>query len=379
MARRYAYARATRTAPRYRTRERRMTQPKTAPMPMTKRKTRYPIVPFGFRGSKPFVPILRGLRRNRPNPLTPRRMMPDGTGSSFSNFAITFKPRYRAKLLGQLSAVDRYYRNDVQILNVADGRQLWQYDTIGNSAHLFKMMSLALQQNANIFSQDATGLNTVQKQYNAILIRSMEQVSTWTNQTSSSMFLYIYEVVPRYNLVEQSSTLGTGGASLVVYNPVACMDAMNATAGQGAAAFVGVQPTYSQLFTTNYRILRTYTVELAQGRTHQHKSVYNINKVMRSSEIDTIGVQTSTNQFLFKNYSRVLMYRAYGQVVDNNLDSVVTTSPGQIDYCSTKRFSYSGISDFEQSQFFDNNLQTGQANLEVLNIGTGTAIPITSA
>lgn len=373
---RYAYARATRPMTRYTPKSRTMTKPRTVPMPMTRPRTRYPIVPFGFRGVRPNMPMLRGFRRGgKPNPLNPQKIRPVGTGSSMSKFNIKFKASKKAYLQGQIAAVDRYYSNTSMLRLIPPGRQDWHFESVGNTIDLLRCFNVA-NTGSGIVDTDTTGPIANQKYYTSILLRSMSLTSTFTNQTSSTMFLKLYELVPRNNLITNSTSAGVSPVQVPLYDPVQCISAMTST-GSGEYTYVGAEPTYSQLFTSNYRILKTYTIELAQGRSHQHIANYTLNNVMRGADLDIYNVPTSV-EFLLKNYSRILLYKTYGQAVDSADDLVVTTSPGQMDVIHNFKVSFSGITDSSQQNYFVNNL-ANTGTFQVMNIGTGTPLTVTDA
>lgn len=139
--------------------------------------------------------------------------------------------------------------------------------------------------------------------------------TVFQNQSEATTFLTIYEFVTRRDsLVGPTLAFSSGMSSIG-----------NVSSN---SADIGATPFMTPRFTNNFRILKKYNVELAQGRSHIHTSFYNI---CRNYD-DSIYQMDGGDDTVLGGWTRGIFYIAWGTPFNSLSDNTkVSTTPVAID------------------------------------------------
>lgn len=179
--------------------------------------------------------------------------------------------------------------------------------------------------------------------------------SVFQNQSEATTFLTIYEYTTRRDsLVGPTLAFQSGMASI--------------QAGVGSTASdIGATPFMTPRFTSNFRILKKYNVELAQGRSHIHTSFYSLSR----NYDDSVYQMDGGDSTVLAGWTRGIFYIAWGTPFNSlSNNTKVSTTPVAIDIVHNVTFATH--SNLQNKSIFE--IQTDFPTFSdgrILDIGSG--------
>lgn len=246
------------------------------------------------------------------------RVPPVGTGSSLSFYKGGRKPKLLGKLLKQLQPARVMNQTTSQRLESTIGTQCVTSDIFGSTGQV-----------QDYFAQLTSGGSNTQRLY----IKKITADYLISNATSSNTFLRIYELMARrdFNAINAtgSQTLSEGAySSTPLWHPTGAFDQGIydiTTSSSNAATGLGASPFQSKLFTSNWKVMKCYNIELGSGRSHKHTTTYNLNTMISE---DRVGKDVASRRCqILGGITRAVMIVAYGAPVNSDAnDANVSTA-----------------------------------------------------
>lgn len=271
---------------------------------------------------------------------------PVGTGSSYSYYKYTRTPDRGSRIVKTQQAPLYSVYNSGTRMTSAQGQQGYVSLTVMTALQLHQ---LYLETSANQDGQFWVG--------------SARCKWMFQNQSEANTFLTIYEIATRRDSIAgPTNAFSTGMASI--------QGGVSSTADD-----IGATPFMTTRFTENFRIMKKYNVELAQGRTHIHTAYYNMHKNYR----DSIYQMDGPDDVVLGGWTRGLFVIAHGSPYNSAaVKTNVSTTPVAIDIVSNIAFkTYTNLvnkSVFEiQSDF------TTFTDGQIMDIGSGEADALNDA
>lgn len=230
---------------------------------------------------------------------------PVGTGSSYSYFTSRRKPVPGARILKGFQAPLYSVFNSGYRLTGIQGQQAYRSIDCMTAAQLH---TLYLETSAN---QD--GFFYVDWCRHRFMLQ---------NQSEATTHVTLYEFVTR-----RDSATGPWGAF------TQGMASIQAGAAS-TADDIGATPFMSPRFTENYRIIKKFNIELAQGRSHIHTSMYRVGRKYSDSRYE----MDNTNGYL-GTWTRGIFIIAHGTPYNSAADKTkVSTTPVALDIVTNSTF-----------------------------------------
>lgn len=223
---------------------------------------------------------------------------PVGTGSSASYYSFRRRPTAGSRILKSSQAPLYAVFNSGSRLTSLQGEQAFSAFSVFTASNLHELY-----------------LNTSANQDGSFWLDWCRLRTVFQNQSEANTFLTIYEFATRRDTVQGPvGAFNNGIASIQV--------------GAGStAADIGATPFMSPRFTANFKILKKYNVELAQGRSHIHTSFYKMSR--RYS--DSVYQMDSADAFL-GTWTRGLFIIAWGSPYNSAATKTnVSTTPVALD------------------------------------------------
>jgi len=157
-----------------------------------------------------------------------------------------------------------------------------------------------------------------------VFVDSVDVMTTFQNQSEANTFLHIYEYVCRRDGVQGPNNSFTNGITSI------------GLTSNDNSQDIGVTPFMSPRFVEYFKIVKKYTIELAQGRSHVHKSRYNYRKKLSASIINN-----NPDVSVLEGWTRGLFVIAYGSPFNSQSDNTkVSTTPVALDIVTSEKYSY---------------------------------------
>jgi len=295
-----------------------------------------------------------------------QRVLNDGNGSSFSTF---MKSNRGYKIKGLKSGpVSQYvktetfqlttsgYDNLQAIINVSNSAQT---DLQGITSQIQTLHQTSSTSPAFLYgSVGTTGgmVNTVR-----YFLQSAVQDIWYTNQVNTNVILVIYDIETR---IEDGPL------------PVAAWrDGMKDAGSSPSDTLYQIPyntPFMSPLFCSYYKVNKIHTIELAQGRSHRHRTITNHNRVINTERLN--------NSTAFRGITRFSMSVAYGLPCDAVLDGTqVNLSPVKLDMVVNTCYKWKEIDLPVTNYFRSAALTSTNANQNIMDIGSGLVSAIAQA
>lgn len=328
----------------------------SSPYTTTKRKRRKPyVVPISIGGPKSNLATTRNMGfRGRSGSMTeimPRgfgmnvSVKPVGTGSSYSYYKSYKKSRRGAKYTKATQAPMYTIYNSGYRVTSTQGQQAIATYGVMTASDLHTLYGNTTAATDGSFIVDSARVRTV-----------------FQNQSEATTFLNIYEIVCRRDSVQ-----GPVGAFV---------NGMTSIGSATSNAYdIGATPFMSPRFTANFRILKKYNVELAQGRSHIHTSMYTVNK--RYS--DSVFQMDNTDDFQYAGWTRFLLVLGWGTPYNSAATKTnVSTTPVAVDVVQNIAYTYRAITINKASFEVETDFPTF-ADGQIIDIGSGEADTVTDA
>lgn len=177
-----------------------------------------------------------------------------------------------------------------------------------------------------------------------------------SNMSKAACKLKIYEGVYKIDCDNTPETLWTNG--------------LIDMASSQLKTSIAAAPMTSRSFNTFCHVTKVYDLFLPQGRTHEHVSKYNYNRLYQA-EIANVGGQT-----YLKGWTRFMMMVAYGEPITETdaQGGSVSTASGKLSVITTRtdRFKYQ-LPQYHRSWYTKSIPTTGLASELLLDEGSGEA------
>lgn len=271
---------------------------------------------------------------------------PVGTGSSYSYFRSNARPQRGSRIVKTQQAPLYSVYNSGSRLSSIQGQQAYAQHMAFRPTDLRTLYLETSSNNDGSFWVDSCRF------------RMMIQ-----NQSEANTFVTIYEFVSRRDSAVNPSTAFSAGM-------------LSIQAGATSTAEdIGATPFMSSRFTTNFRILKKYNVELAQGRTHIHTSYYQLNKKYS----DSLYQMELNDDLVYGGWTRGVFIIAHGSPYNSAATKTnVSTTPVALDFVINK--TYCTHSNLANKAVFE--VQTDFptfADGQIIDIGSGEADTVTDA
>lgn len=288
-----------------------------------------------------------------------RNIVVQGVGGQVSRFIASRRMRPMDSIVWNKVPTSYVYANASARLAFASGRQAWQTWSVfenGNGGFTgtgfdadLNVMRLAVRDKVRGGAATLEGEKTLK-----YLVVSASVKIMLTNQDIGNCEVTLFDVVTKRDTpLFPQNAFQTGlqdqNAGAVDYSTV-----------------VGVLPTSSQLFNTNFKIVRRSRIVLGGGQSHCHYVNLRPNKILKSEML-------SSSLNFYRGFSYATLIVAHGCPYNNNEATVVSTGSGAIDVVTTKQLGYKFIaSDLQTFNNVTNNITT-LATEKVMAVGGTTA------
>lgn len=195
------------------------------------------------------------------------------------------------------------------------------------------------------------------------LLERIEQKVTYTNASSASCVLDLYQVA-----VKQDNDLVS---ALTAWQDGVIMET-SLPAGTPPWAVLGIKPWHSQRFKEFFKIVYSKSVNLAAGASHQHTTVLSPNMIMKEQRVRENNCYKGLTQFV------LAVVKGVPVCDDADVPRLVSTAPIQVDIVTENNTKYRWISDTDTDLYITNNLTT-LLQPENMNVFQGQAQPVTKA
>lgn len=195
------------------------------------------------------------------------------------------------------------------------------------------------------------------------LLERIEQKVTYTNASSASCVLDIYQVaVKQDNDLVSPLTAWQDGVTMETLLP----------AGTPPWAVLGIKPWHSQRFSEFFKVVSHKIVNLAAGASHQHTTLLSPNVIMKEQRIRENNMYKGLTQFV------LAVVKGVPVCDDADVPRLVSTAPIQIDIVTENNTKYRWINDTDTDLYITNGLTT-LLQPENMNVFQGQAQPVTKA
>lgn len=195
------------------------------------------------------------------------------------------------------------------------------------------------------------------------LLERIEQKVTYTNASSASCILDIYQIVCKQdNDLVSPLTAWQDGVTMETSLP----------AGTPPWAVLGVKPWHSQRFKEFFGVAAHRSVNLAAGASHQHTVMLSPNQIMKEQRIRENNCYKGLTSFV------LAVVKGVPVCDDADVPRLVSTAPIQIDIVTENNTKYRWISDTDTDLYITNGLTT-LLQPENMNVFQGQAQPVTKA
>lgn len=262
-----------------------------------------------------------------------------GMGASFSYFRRTSKPHPKAYAIKKTGAQQVYEYVSSLRLTGTTGVQCYTSFSSGLGSDLNAMALLVPSYN-----------NTTQ-----LILERMTADFSFTNQNETTVFLDFYQITPRYT------------ASNATISPTTSADngLLDMSGSTRTFTSLGAVPTDSKQFTAFFSISKKYTIELAQGQSHMHKTSFTLNQKYIKELFNVMG---ST---YLPNMTKIFMVVGRGVPInDQTTKTNVSTSSVAVDIVRNERYYWNYINPTTSTYTFTSALPAITTEY-VLDIGSG--------
>lgn len=195
------------------------------------------------------------------------------------------------------------------------------------------------------------------------LLERIEQKVTYTNASSASATLDIYQVACKQdNDLVSALTAWQDGVTMETSLP----------AGTPPWAVLGIKPWHSQRFKEFFKIVSHKVVNLAAGASHQHTTMLTPNVILKEQRIRENNCYKGLTQFV------LAVVKGVPVCDDADVPRLVSTAPIQVDIVTENNTKYRWIADVDTDLYITNNLTT-LLQPENMNVFQGQAQPVTKA
>lgn len=195
------------------------------------------------------------------------------------------------------------------------------------------------------------------------LLERIEQKVTYTNASSASCILDLYQVVCKQdNDLVSALTAWQDGVIMETSLP----------AGTPPWAVLGIKPWHSQRFKEFFAISKSYSINLSPGASHQHTVLLSPNVIMKEQRIRENNCYKGLTNFV------LAVVKGVPVCDDNDVPRLVSTAPIKIDIVTENNTKYRWISDLDTDLYITNNLTT-LLQPESMNTFGSAAAAVTSA
>jgi hypothetical protein len=211
------------------------------------------------------------------------------------------------------------------------------------------------------------------------ILESLVSEITYTNQASSAVDLEIYDIVCKRDIpIANNITVGVNTYVLAPTPIDYWTQGVDATRqlvlpSPQTSTYMGSSPYDSPFFKDYFKVIRRQIVHLPQGANHRHVNILRPNKLCTNdtwANINTIAVAglTSFTMINVKGYP----------VSCAGPPSPTTTSLVSIQAVQSLRYKYTWVQNNSYQSFYNSQLFT-PTTASVMNIGSGTPLPVTTA
>jgi len=195
------------------------------------------------------------------------------------------------------------------------------------------------------------------------LLERIEQKVTYTNASSASCILDLYQIVVKQdNDLVSALTAWQDGVQMETALP----------AGTPPWAVLGIKPWHSQRFKEFFQVVKSYSINLSPGASHQHTSLITPNVIMKEQRIRENNCYKGLTQFV------LAVVKGVPVCDDADVPRLVSTAPIKIDLVTENNTKYRWITDVDTDLYITNGLVT-LLQPENMNVFQGQAQPVTSA
>lgn len=300
----------------------------------------------GFRG-RSFSTSMQMISRGYP---TAKISMDAGGGSTTSYYKSRQKFHPDARVIKRASNAQLFMINaSKRIDNVAYGQQ---------AVETFDSASLS---NLATMLEDIPTIAGTATLTKSAILHDIHFEYTFSNMSEATAFLDLYEIVPRtlLPLTVTPDVLFTNGI----------LDQDTGATTSAGYKILGVKPTASLAFTSMYKIMKHYRVELAQGRSHVHFSKHHLGFKYNYELINALGAS-----YFHPRSSRFLMCIVQGSPCNKTGNKeVVTTTPAAVDAVVRAKYTWYYNVPATKNTRYSNFLGTitGDDTGSIMDIGSG--------
>lgn len=270
---------------------------------------------------------------------------PVGTGSSYSYYKFTRRPDRGSRIVRTQQAPLFSVFNAGQRITSLQGEQSYTTSSVFNANQL---RSLYLETSSATDGMFWVGYARCKWMFQ--------------NQSEATTHMTIYEFETRRD--------SPVGPSLAFQSGIASIQA-----GVGSSASdIGATPFMTPRFTENFKILKKYNVELAQGRSHIHTSMYKMCKNYKDSLYQMDSVDT-----VYRGWTRGIFIICHGTPYNSAATKTnVSTTPVAIDLVTN--FTFHTYSNLQNKSIFEiqSDFPTF-ADGQIIDIGSGEADTVNDA
>lgn len=291
----------------------------------------------------------KSYTRSRSRSRTPSESIPVSAGDGCSNSYYKSVQRFhrKASLIKRIGGTQHYTYNFSARMNATTGNQAVSHFTTATSDQLNEM------------ALTIPGVNNTTE----LILGRIDNEFMITNMSEASVFVDLYEVVPRYVID-------------TAFNPALAMNSgiLDVSGSTAGATSLSTTPYMSPIFTTLYRINKRVRVELPQGRTHVHKSNY-----LTGQNFDRELFNVFGGSKYVRNFSKSLLVIASGQPINDQADNTkVSTAAVAIDVVQKTRFQFHYNNPTNRTYRFT-TLLPAIATPVLMDIGSGEAETLNAA
>lgn len=175
------------------------------------------------------------------------------------------------------------------------------------------------------------------------LLERIEQKITYTNASSASCILDIYQVVCKQdNDLTSALAAWQDGVQMETSLPP----------GTPPWAVLGIKPWHSQRFKEFFQVSKNYSINLSPGASHQHTVMLSPNVIMKEQRIRENNCYKGLTSFV------LAIVKGVPVCDDNDVPRLVSTAPIKIDIVSESNTKYRWIADVDTDLYITNNLTT---------------------
>jgi len=266
---------------------------------------------------------------------------------------------FRIRAMKAVAAPDIWHANFGQVVQVTSGIQKF-----------VSFPSVTPDQLAKISNKTPLGAP------NRVLIQNAQTEVTVTNTTNCAAEIMFYDIVPKRDVMIDSSFKTDDGTYTWSSIEDAIREGAKAAAGvvpagSDVSEYIGASAYDSPIFKNFFKVVKRSHVMLASGSSHRHQQLVGVNRLVETGMIGEGSAGLDTKSYLRGfTYATLILARGvggYDPAVEPAGDSI--TNELFLNVVTSLRIKYTYVTDNTNTVHYNNILSTGNCN--VRNIGSG--------